>query len=138
MKKITLLLILFYLFSCSNSLLTPKEIEELTTKDVEIVFLTNEPNYDEVVITYYDFTIGTDISKTNLFKYDVDGNPLPLKIIFKNYSYKIIRGEGFRNNFSEAELKVQIFIDNILVKEQKSNGSSSTFARVDFNFNITN
>jgi len=89
-----------------------------------------------VMITYYDFSIGTDIAKAYPFEYDIDGNSLPLKIIFENYKYKTIRGEGFRNNFSEAEIKVQLYIDSRLVKERKSNGTSTIFARVNFNYDI--
>ena len=137
MKKFTAMLILLALLACEkNNLLTPQEVEELITKDIEVIFTTNEPNYDEVMITYYDFSIGTDIAKAYPFEYDIDGNSLPLKIIFENYKYKTIRGEGFRNNFSEAEIKVQLYIDSRLEKERKSNGTSTIFARVNFNYDI--
>ena len=142
MKKIAFLLFTLTIFSCTSTVvLTPEEIaelEELATKDIEIIFTTTEPNYDEVMVTYYDFSIGDDIAKSYVFKYDVNGNPLPIKIVFDNYKYEYIRGEGFRNNFSEAELKVQVLVDNVLVLEEKSNGTSTHFARVSFNYDIPN
>ena len=137
MKRLAILIVLFSVFSCtSESKLTPEEIEDLITDDVEIIFTTTEPNYDEVMVTYYDFDIGTDVAKPYVFKYDVDGNPLPLKISFENYTHELIRGEGFRNNFSEAELKVQLFIDDKLILEEISKGTTSIFARVSFNYDI--
>ncbi|MDD7914897.1 hypothetical protein [Polaribacter ponticola] len=137
MKRLAFLVVLFSFFSCSSEVsLTPEEIKELSTKDIEIIFTTTEPNYDEVMITYYDFDIGTDVAKAYVFKYDVDDNPLPIKIVFDNYEHDFLRGEGFRNNFSDAELKVQLFIDEELILEETSKGTASTFAKVDFNYDL--
>lgn len=142
MKKIVGIFLIFILYSCSctcDDVITPEDIEaieEATTKDIEIVFTTTEPNYDEVMVTYYDYEIEDDFSSAFVFKYDTSGNPLPLKITLDNYKYEFIRGEGFRNNFSTAQLKVQLFVDDEMVLENTSNGTSNAFAKVNFDFDI--
>jgi hypothetical protein len=134
MKKVTLLITFFSIFSCTTSS-DIKEIE-YTTKDVEIIFSTTEPNHDEIMITYYDIDLATDVSAPYEFRYDTNGNSLPIKIIFDNYKYKFLDGEVFRNNFSTAELKVEVYVEEKLFLEEASKGTSNTFARVKFNFNL--
>lgn len=138
MKKTALLAVLLFVFSCSNNSipLPPDEIEEFSNY-IEIVFTTKEPNYDEVMATYYDFKNNQDVAAPLIFKYDTNGDPLPLKIIFDNYKFKSIRGEVFRNNFSEAELKVQLYIEGELVLEEKSKGTNNSFAKVIFDYDIS-
>ena len=55
---------------------------------------------------------------------------------FDDYKYKFLDGEAFRNNFSSAELKVQVFFEGVLYFEKSSKGTNSTYAKVDFSFDI--
>jgi hypothetical protein len=141
MKKIVAIFMLAILYSCSCTCdeVTAADIaaqEEASTNDVEIIFTTTEPNYDEAMITYYDIDLATDVAEAYVFKYDTDGNPLPLKLIFDNYKYDFLDGEAFRNNFSTSELKVQVFVEGELLLERASNGNANEFARVNFSFDI--
>ena len=138
MKKLALILLPLIIFSCSSTSLTLEETQELITKDVEVIFTTTEPNTDEIKVTYYDFSIGDDVAKVYRFEYDDKGSPLPIKIIFDNYKYQTIKGEGFRNSFSSSELKVQLYVEGVLVLENKSNGTGKAYAKVNFDYEIPN
>lgn len=139
MKKIIPTLILICCFaSCSNGL-TAEEIiaqQEALTNDIEIVFTTKEPNYDEAMITYYDIDLATDVSEPYVFNYDSNGDPTPIRLIFDNYEYDFLDGEVFRNNFSTSSLKVQVFIEGKLHLEEEKNGNANEFARINFSFRI--
>ncbi len=138
MKKFSLLILSIILFNCSGTK-TPEdaaqELEDATT-DVEIIFTTSEPNHDEIMVTYYDIKQGKDITQPYVFEYDQNGNSLPLKIIFDNYEYRFLDGETFRNNFSESELRVQVYFEGNLHSDEASYGTSNSFARVNFSFKI--
>lgn len=139
MKNRAFVFVLIFIGSCATKTLTTEEIEQLEaveTNNIEIIFTTTQLNYDEAMVTYYDLDKATDISKPYVFKYDTDGNPLPLQLVFENYKYEFLDGEAYRNNFSEAELRVQVLINGELFLERFSNGTSNSFARVNFSFDI--
>ena len=48
------------------------------------------------------------ILEVYLFEYGTDGNLKPLKIMFNKYEF--IKGECFRNYFSEAAINIQFLL----------------------------
>lgn len=139
MKKVAYVFMFIFLYSCGCECLTPEEIaeqEELATNDVEIVFTTTEPNSDEIKITYYDIDKADNVSGSYDFKYDTDGNPLPFSLVFDNYKYEFMDGQAFRNNNSSAILNVKVYVEGELLLEKEDSGTSSTFATVNFSFDI--
>jgi hypothetical protein len=135
MKKIIVFLLFFVIVSCTTSSDNP-ELPQNRINNVEIILTTTEPNTDEIQITYYDIAAGNNISNAHKFIYDNNGNPLPIKLVFNDYKYKFLDGEAFRNNFSTAELRVQVFVNGELLIERARTGSSNTFATVDISFRI--
>jgi hypothetical protein len=77
----TLFIVVLIISYCNSNHLTKDKLNILITKDIEIVFTTTKSNYDEVLVTYYDFDKKTNISKPYVFKYDVDESPFLVKII---------------------------------------------------------
>jgi hypothetical protein len=135
MKNIVFLLSVIFLFSCTS---TEDSIDTMqpTETIVTIEFLTSEPNYDEVVVTYYDYKTDAYITAPYVFPYDSDGNPQPLKIILENYNFRYVDGEAYRNNNSAAELQVNLYINDTLVDEDSDQGTSSKYAVVKFEYTI--
>lgn len=135
MKKVALTLSVLFLYAC-----TP-EIEKNTNlikSLVEIEFFTAEPNFDEIMVSYYEYKTGTYTLNPYTFSYDLNGDPLPFKITLENYTYKYIDGEAFRENHSPALLTVKLYIDGALILENYSKGTAETFATVKFNRTIKN
>ncbi len=135
MRKISFIFSLILLSSCSS---VNEENNELINKTVIIEFLTTEPNFDEIMVSYYQSETETYSLEPYTFKYDSDDNPLPLKITLANYSSRVIDGEAFRGNYSLATLSVKIYVDNELVLEDSNKGTSQTFATVNFKYTIPN
>lgn len=138
MKKFFFLLtIIICVCACSNG--TPNDFGGVvipTVNDVKLEFFTTEPNYDEIEFSYYDNETDKFISQTIQFKYDNNGSPLPLIIKWDNFTYKYVRGEGYRNNFSSAELNFNLYVNDVLVYQEKSSGNSNAYARVVFDYTI--
>lgn len=135
MKKIVLIFSLLYICAC------PSEIEKsnnLANSLVEIEFFTTEPNFDEIIISYYQDATRTTSLDTYTFSYDLNGDPLPLKIILDNYTSRYIDGEAFRENHSPAKLSVKLYINGELILEDASRGTAETFATVNFKHTISN
>lgn len=68
MKKIVAIFMLAILYSCGCTCdeVTAADIaaqEEASNNDIEIIFTTTEPNYDEAMITYYDIDLATDVAE---------------------------------------------------------------------------
>lgn len=49
---------------------------------------------------------------------------------------KYVRGEAFRNSPSPAELMLKLFVNDKLVQEDSKAGTSSSYARVTFDYTI--
>ena len=135
MKKIAFLFLVFWFVSCSTN---SDNIESPQNKinNVEIIFTTTAPKTDEIQITYYDIAAGDNVSSARQFIYDNNGSPLPLKLVFNDCKYRFLDGEAFRNNFSDAALKVQILANGELLVERTSKGSNSRFATLNISFRI--
>lgn len=136
MKKLTIFLVLITYISCS----TPGEIteEEIVAqkKDIEIVFTTTELDFDEIMVHYRDFDNGDWIYGPRQFEYDSVGNPLPMVIFLPDYKHPTVEGNAYRNNNLPSALKVQLFINDSLVLEDESVGSSLNYATVNFDYLI--
>ena len=135
MKKFFFLLLTLFLSACGTS----DDFGEIvlpTINDVRLEFRTTEPNSDEIDYSYYDNKTDAFISDTIQFEYDSNGNPLPIVIKWDKFTYKYIRGEGYRNNFSNAELNFNLYVNDVLVTDETSTGSRNAFARVVFNYTI--
>lgn len=135
MKKIVFLVSFIFLTTCSNS--HEDDIEEHNF-NITIELLTNEPNYDEVILTYYNYETRKFTSDSYNFTYNAAGEPLPFTLELKNYAYKFIRGEAYRNNNSSAFLKLNLYVDGELVLEDSNKGTTTSFATVKFNYTIAN
>jgi hypothetical protein len=137
MKKVIFFLTILILASCST-ITGPIDggSTVIVPKDVEIILSTTQPEYDEIVISYYDFDLGQWVSGPTQFTYDVNGNPEPYIISFPDYAHRKIEGETYRNNSFPSELKVEIYIDGVLVFDKRSYGTDASFAAVNFNYTI--
>ena len=136
--QISSILIILFITSCTPNE-TPEEIEEvvkITPKNVEIILTTTQPNFDEVVLSYYDFDDESWNYGPRQFAYDANGNPEPIIISLPDYKYKTIEGNAYRKNNWTSSLKVQIFIDDILVKEDEVFGTNLVYAQVFFDYTI--
>lgn len=129
-------MLIMFLCACGTSSDDFGDIVLPTINDVRLEFRTTEPNSDQIEFSYYDNNTDAFISEAIQFEYDTNGNPLPLVIKWDNFTYKYIRGEGYRNNFSSAELNFNLFVNDVLVLEENSTGSSNAYARVVFNYTI--
>jgi len=137
MKKVIFFLTILILASCSTK---TGPIDGGSTvivpKDVEIILSTTQPEFDEIVISYYDFGLRQWVTGPRQFTYDVNGNPEPYIISFPAYAYGRIEGETYRNNSLPSELKVEIYIDGVLVFDKRSYGTDASYASVNFNYTI--
>jgi hypothetical protein len=138
-KLITSILFLLFISSCTTTE-TIEEIEEevveVTPKNVQIIITTTQPDFDEIVVSYYDFDINDWNFGPRQFVYDTDGNPEPIIISLPDYTYKTIEGNAYRKNNWASGLKVQVFIDDVLVKEEESFGTDLVYAQVFFDYTI--
>lgn len=137
MRHLILLLATILFFSCVT---TQNEFEDdgipLSQTDVRLEFYTNEPNADEIKLTYYDNANNIDVTEIITFEYDTNGDALPHIIYWNDYGYKYVRGEAFRNSPSPAELMLKLFVNDKLVQEDSKAGTSSSYARVTFDYTI--
>ena len=136
--QISSILIILFITSCTPNE-TTEEIEEvvkITPKNVEIILTTTQPNFDEVVLSYFDFDEDSWNYGPRQFVYDTNGNPEPIIISLPDYKYKTIEGNAYRKNNWTSSLKVQIFIDDILVKEDEVFGTNLVYAQVFFDYTI--
>lgn len=136
--QISSILIILFISSCTTTE-TVEEIEEvvqITPKNVEIVLTTTQPDFDEIVLSYYDFDEESWIYGPRQFVYDANGNPEPIIISLPDYKYKTIEGNAYRKNNWTSSLKAQVFIDNVLVKEEERFGTSLVYAQVFFDYTI--
>ncbi|UAM97127.1 hypothetical protein K8354_12445 [Polaribacter litorisediminis] len=133
MKKVFLVGCILFLCGCSS--LSEENIDALNN-NVEIEFLTKEPNFDKITISYFIDNTRPYSLNSYTFSYDENGDPLPLKITLENYTSKIIDGEAFRENHSPAELSVKLYVNGQLILEDASKGTAETFATVKFNYTI--
>lgn len=137
MKKISQLLVLFLFFACTpTDEVNTKPAVTLEDTDVRFEFTTTEQNYDEIEFSYYVNGEDKFTSETLVFEYDNNGNPLTKIIEWKDFGYKYIRGEAYRNNFSEAELSIKIYVNDELVYEESETGNPNAYARVVFDYTI--
>ena len=136
MKKVLIIFSVFFFFACTSS---PDE-DGILSKDrvVVIELLTTEPNYDEAVVTYYDYINDVYTTSPYVFPYDSDGQPLPLRIVLENYDFKHVSGEAYRNNHSTATLELNLYVNDELVQEDDSQGTVSRFATVKFDYTVKN
>lgn len=136
--QISSILIILFITSCTpNETIEEIEVtEEITPKNVEIILTTSQPNFDEVVLSYFDFDEDSLNYGPRQFVYDANGNPEPIIISLPNYKYKTIEGNAYRKNNWTSSLKVQIFIDDILVKEDEVFGTNLVYAQVFFDYTI--
>jgi len=138
-KKYFYFLTLFILCSCATATGGDDDEAEVVPPEdriVKFVFTTQEPNYDEVHVSYYDYKTDSHLVEILPFSYDNAGNALPLELVLENYDFRYIDGEGYRNNHSTAELAVQVFVNDKMVVEDSDKGTSSRYARVLFNYDI--
>ena len=133
MKKIVFIFSVLFLIACSSD---PDKNIDSENNLVELEFFTKEPNFDKITISYFiNKTIPYSLNSYS-FSYDLDENPLPIKITLDNYTAKIIDGEAFRENHSPAELSVKLYVNGQLILEDASKGTAETFATVKFNYTI--
>ena len=134
MKKIALIFSLISIYSCSSP--SEESNNNLIDSFVVIEFSTTEPNFDEIMVSYYLPETATYSLKPYTFAYDSDDNPLPLKITLENYTSRIIDGEAYRDNHSLARLSVKLYVDGELVLEDSKKGTAETIATVSFKYTI--
>ena len=130
-----MILIVLFLYACSTEI---EKNTNLIKSLVEIEFFTVEPNFDKIMVSYYEYKTGAYTLNPYTFSYDLNGDPLPFKITLENYNYKYIDGEAFRENHSPALLTVKLYIDGALILEDSSKGTAETFATVNFDHTIKN
>jgi hypothetical protein len=133
LRTIVLICGFLLLSSCSSE--SVEDIEVLSNL-VEIEFITKEPNFDKIEVTYLIEKSKPYAEETYTFSYDSNGDPLPLKITLNNYPLKLIDGEGFRENHSPAELSVKLYVNSQLIMEDTSKGTAETYATVNFKYTI--
>lgn len=135
MKKLIFLLVVLSLVSCysSNDSVIEKPIE-IVPKNVEVRLTTTRPDYDEIVVSYFDFDISDWVYGPMQFEYEIDGSPKPIIISFPDYKYDKIEGNAYRNNDLPYGLNAKIFINEELVLEQDSIGSTGIYASVSFEY----
>lgn len=138
LKHLTTFLFIAIYASCTTNVTIEEEAEEIeiTPKNIEIIFTTSQLEFDEIVVSYYDFDLSEWIYGPMQFTYDAEGNPEPIVITLPNYAYSTIEGEAYRKNNLESSLKVQVFIDDVLSFETESIGTALEWAHVIFNYTI--
>jgi hypothetical protein len=138
MKKIIAIFILILSSSCLNDEPTVVEPDVvIVPKDVDIILTTTRPEFDEIVVSYQDFDSEEEWNYgPRQFAYDSNGNPVPIIISFKDYTYKTIVGNAYRNNPLPSSLKVEVFINDTLVLIDEMTGSPGDYATVSFNYDI--
>ncbi len=144
MKKIITILIILVSISCSTNetiSLEPLPIGggEIIPKDIKIIITTSELINDEIQVAYkknpdedeYEFG-------PRQFEYEANGTPIPIIITLEGYNYLSIIGNAYRNNDLPSSLKVELYINNELVLEDESTGTTGVYATINFDYEITN
>ncbi|MFY9241917.1 MAG: hypothetical protein WAO74_02700 [Polaribacter sp.] len=137
MKNLMLLFTILLTLSCTtNNEILQEEITEITPKKVEIILTTSKLIFDEIVVSYYDFDADEWVFGPGQFSYDSTGKPEPMIILLADYAYKMIEGEAYRKNNLDSSLKVQIYINDVLVFEDEATGTDLAYAHVNYDFTI--
>ncbi len=138
LKHLTTIVLITLFTSCTTNT-TIEEIDdeiEFTAKTIEIILTTSQLEFDEIMVSYYDFDLSEWVYGPMQFTYDAEGNPEPITITLNDYAYNTIEGEAYRKNNLESSLKVQVYIDEVLHFETESIGTELEWAHVDFNYTI--
>jgi hypothetical protein len=125
-----------FLISCSNTASVEEEISDSSNRIVTMTFYTQEPNYDEVHVSYYDYKTDGFIDGVYPFEFDANGDALPLEIVLENYDFRYVNGQAYRNNHSPARLTVEIYIDGELVAQDSDTGDSVRYAVVRWDYDV--
>ena len=142
MKHTIFLFILLLSFSCTSSdevmqqIIEEEEVVVITPKKVEIVISTSQLDFDEIIVSYYDFDEQDWVFGPRQFTYDSNGNPEPIVILLPEYAHKKIEGETYRRNSLKSSLKVELFINDELVFEEEAVGTDLDYAHVIFDYTI--
>lgn len=140
MKNLVFIFGLILFYSCSNATAVDEEIEEMSAEDrvVKMEFNTTQLSFDEIRISYFDYTSDTNPYPVvvHQFLYDSSGLPIPLVLTFENYNFRYINGEAYRNNPNTEEISVKIFVDDELVVEETGKGEDGEYAEIRFNYDI--
>ncbi len=135
MKKIIFFLAILSLASCSSSNDPIIEIPtDIVLKNVEIRLTTTRYDYDEIVVSYYDFDILDWVYGPMQFEYEIDGSPKPIIISFPDYKYEKIEGNAYRNNDLPYGINAKILINGELVLEKDTIGSPGIYASISFEY----
>lgn len=137
-RQLTTILFLTIYASCTTNVTIEEAAEEIeiTPKNIEIILTTSQLEFDEIVVSYYDYDLSEWIYGPMQFTYDAEGNPEPIVITLPDYTYSTIEGEAYRKNNLEYSLKAQVYIDGILSFETESIGTELEWAHVIFNYTI--
>lgn len=139
MKKTIFILTMILSLSCSTSNQTiPLDEEEIAPKKVEIVLTTGQSNFDEIIVSYYDFDLSDWVYGPRQFEYDNAGNPQPIIISFPEYTHELIQGDAYRKNGFTSSLKAEIYVDDVLMFETETFGTEEVYAHIIFNYTIEN
>lgn len=134
MKK--LLIIVLFIFSCSSAT-TEDEINNISSDNVvKIEVLSEELNADELVISYYEYQTDSYSLKAYPVSYDGQGNPLPIIIEIKNYNFRYISGEVYRNNPIRTRINLKIYLNDEVIINESVVGNGVAYPIIRFNFDI--
>lgn len=136
MKKIIFIFSLIFIYSCT-AVTSDAEEEDLPSAEDRVVrmeFLTTQPNFDEIRVSYYDYKTDTYPLVVHQFSYDSSGDPIPFIITLENYNFRYIDGEGYRNNPSAAEISVKLYVNDELVDEDVGKGVNGEYAQISFSY----
>lgn len=146
MKKLIYIFGILLMISCSAPLggdgVRNEPISDVFNKNVRIEALTDNKENDAIYITYFDYTENEHNWKQYFFEYDALGNPKPIIIdssdnqILKNYNFRYIEGEIYRNNSIPDALHLKIYVDDELVFDESEQGEDDEFVIIKFNYDI--
>ena len=142
MKRTIFLFVILLSFSCTSSdevmqeIIEEEEVVVITPKKVEIIITTSQLDFDEIIVSYYDYEKEDWVFGPRQFKYDSNGNPEPIVILLPEYVHKKIEGETYRRNSLKSSLKVKILVNDELVFEEEAIGTDLDYAHVIFDYII--
>lgn len=137
MRYLYFVFISVHFISCTTTN-SDVNINEFTPKTIRIEVLTEEPNYDELSITYYEYQTDTYNLKAYTCNYDDNGNPEPIIINLENYDFRYVSGEVYRNNSSESGISLKIFSDDEEIVSEYETGDGTKFVTLTFNYDLKN
>ncbi len=137
MKKLFLLLLITFTFSCTLDNTETEEVinTEVLDKTVRVEVNTLQEN-DAVYISYYDYITDTYIFDQYFFDYDSSGNANPIVITLNDYDFRYVTGEVYRNNSIPSQLSLKVFVDDEIVVDESETGDGSAFVNIKFNYDI--